>query len=579
MARLTGFLNPGAEAAGAGFQAAQAKIALGSGGFFGVGIGNGVQKAFYLPEAHTDMISAVIGEELGMIGILGVVGLFGLLGYAGLRVAQKARDRYGKLLVAGLTSLILVQATINLFAVMGLAPLTGVPLPFVSYGNSSLLVTLFAVGLILNVARGGRATAAARPVAPPALANCASSRAGVLMGPQKEPKSGSSRGEKAPRVVVAAGGTAGHVVPAMAVADELRASGAEVSFLGTRERIEAELVPAAGYEIDFLKVRGIDRRNPLRAAVAVGEAVAAVGAARRALRRRGADVVVGGGGFVAGPAGLAAALTRTPLVLTEADSHLGLANRLLAGRARRVCLAFPIEGREGEPYLVTGRPVPAAILGADRDEARRRFGIARRGPLPAGDGRQPGRALDQPGGDRGLRRGRAGGPSRVPPRLPRHPPQRPARLRGAGAAAGRCAARPSATRCFPTSPTSATSSPPATWSWPVPAARSSRSSRPAGRRSSSHTPTRRRTTRAANAAWMAEAGAAETIADDAAERARCSPGASRRCSRTQPRLAAMAAASASLARPDAARAIADEVLAAASGAPYAPMESKRRTGT
>ncbi len=159
MARLTGFLNPGADAGGAGFQAAQAKIALGSGGLFGVGIGNGVQKAFYLPEAHTDMISAVIGEELGLVGILGVVGLFSLFGYAGLQVAKKAKDNYGKLLVAGLTSLILVQATINLFAVMGLAPLTGVPLPFVSYGNSSLMAALFAVGLILNVARGGTARA------------------------------------------------------------------------------------------------------------------------------------------------------------------------------------------------------------------------------------------------------------------------------------------------------------------------------------------------------------------------------------------------------------------------------------
>ena len=108
-------------------------------------------------------------------------------------------------------------------------------------------------------------------------------------------------------------------------------------------------MPAAGYEIDFLRVRGIDRRNPLRAARAGFEALGAVGAARSALRRRRADVVMGGGGYVAGPAGLAATLTRTPLVLTEADSHLGLANRLLAGRARRVCLAFPIEGREGDP--------------------------------------------------------------------------------------------------------------------------------------------------------------------------------------------------------------------------------------
>jgi UDP-N-acetylglucosamine--N-acetylmuramyl-(pentapeptide) pyrophosphoryl-undecaprenol N-acetylglucosamine transferase len=161
----------------------------------------------------------------------------------------------------------------------------------------------------------------------------------------------------------------------MAVAAELRESGAEVSFLGTRDRMEAELVPAAGYEIDFLRVRGIDRRNPLRAARAGFEAVGAVGAARSALRRRHADVVMGGGGYVAGPAGLAATLTRTPLVLTEADSHLGLANRMLAGGARRVCLAFPIEGRVGDRYLVTGRPVPEAVLAADRGAARFRFEI------------------------------------------------------------------------------------------------------------------------------------------------------------------------------------------------------------
>jgi cell division protein FtsW len=155
MARLTAFLNPGADATGAGFQAAQAKIALGSGGLFGVGIGNGVQKAFYLPEAHTDMITAVIGEELGLVGITAVIGLFAMLAYSGLQIARNARDRYGKILVAGLTSVIVIQAMVNLFAVMGLAPLTGVPLPFVSYGNNNLLVLLFSVGLMLNVARGG----------------------------------------------------------------------------------------------------------------------------------------------------------------------------------------------------------------------------------------------------------------------------------------------------------------------------------------------------------------------------------------------------------------------------------------
>jgi UDP-N-acetylglucosamine--N-acetylmuramyl-(pentapeptide) pyrophosphoryl-undecaprenol N-acetylglucosamine transferase len=166
------------------------------------------------------------------------------------------------------------------------------------------------------------------------------------------------------------------VVPALAVADALRDRDVEVSFLGTRERLEAELVPAAGYEIDFLRLRGLDRGAPLKAVSAAALAAAAVPAARGALRRRDAQAVMGGGGYVAGPAGLAALSARLPLVLTEADRHLGFANRLLARRARRVCLAFPIAGREGRRYLVTGRPVPAAVLGADRDQARHRFQIA-----------------------------------------------------------------------------------------------------------------------------------------------------------------------------------------------------------
>ncbi|HEX6586612.1 MAG TPA: putative lipid II flippase FtsW [Solirubrobacterales bacterium] len=151
--RLTGFLNPGADPGGAGFQSKQATIAVGSGGIFGVGLGESVQKASYLPEAHTDMIAAVIGEELGLAGMFVLIGLYGMFGYAGLRAAHRARDRYSKLLAAGLTSLIMAQAALNLFAVLGLAPLTGVPLPFVSYGGTSLVITLASAGLILNVAR------------------------------------------------------------------------------------------------------------------------------------------------------------------------------------------------------------------------------------------------------------------------------------------------------------------------------------------------------------------------------------------------------------------------------------------
>ena len=153
-ARLLTFLHPWQDQTGSGFQSVQAMIAIGSGGFFGVGLGESVQKIFYLPEAHTDMILAVIGEEWGVLGITAVAGLFGLLGYSGLRAAKAAKDRYAKLVAAGITGLILSQATLNLFAVMGMAPLTGVPLPFISYGSSNLIVVLAGAGILLNVAAG-----------------------------------------------------------------------------------------------------------------------------------------------------------------------------------------------------------------------------------------------------------------------------------------------------------------------------------------------------------------------------------------------------------------------------------------
>jgi cell division protein FtsW len=154
-ARLTSFLHPWAAAtkAGPGYQAVQGQIALGSGGLVGVGLGRSVQKIFYLPEAQTDFILAVIGEELGVLGIFGVVFLYGMVAYAGLRTARRAVGRYAKLLATGLTSLILCQGLLNIFVVLGLAPLTGVPLPFISYAPSNLWIMLAAVGLLLNIAQ------------------------------------------------------------------------------------------------------------------------------------------------------------------------------------------------------------------------------------------------------------------------------------------------------------------------------------------------------------------------------------------------------------------------------------------
>jgi cell division protein FtsW len=151
-ARIFSFLDPWHDPQGAGFQAVQAMIALGSGGIFGVGLGESVQKIYYLPEASTDMIFAIIGEELGLIGALAVIAAFALFAYAGFNIAIRCRDPFGKRLAAGLTALVCGQAAVNVSAVMGLAPLTGVPLPFVSYGGSSLVISLASVGILLNIA-------------------------------------------------------------------------------------------------------------------------------------------------------------------------------------------------------------------------------------------------------------------------------------------------------------------------------------------------------------------------------------------------------------------------------------------
>jgi cell division protein FtsW len=156
-ARLTSFVDPWAHASGSGFQAVQGQIAVGSGGLFGVGPGQSVQKLFYLPEAPTDFILAVVAEELGVVGVYALLFLYGLIAYAGLRAAKRARSLYSALIAVGTTTLIVSQALLNAFAVLGLAPLTGVPLPFVSYGSTSLVVMLAAMGLLLNVASGSTA--------------------------------------------------------------------------------------------------------------------------------------------------------------------------------------------------------------------------------------------------------------------------------------------------------------------------------------------------------------------------------------------------------------------------------------
>jgi cell division protein FtsW len=158
MMRVTSFWHPELAPQTAGFQLLQSLIAVGSGGFTGVGLMESKQKLFYLPEAHTDFIYAVICEELGFIGAVAVITLFAVYGWRGMRAAFNAPDGFGRLLALGVTTMVLFQSLINFAVVLGMMPTKGIPLPFVSYGGSSLLVMLSATGVLLNIAHQGTAT-------------------------------------------------------------------------------------------------------------------------------------------------------------------------------------------------------------------------------------------------------------------------------------------------------------------------------------------------------------------------------------------------------------------------------------
>jgi len=153
MRRLLSFTNPWNDSQGDGYQLVQSLLALGSGGLTGVGIGQSRQKCFYIPEPHNDFILAVIGEELGFIGCAFIVILFLLFLWRGVIAASKAKDMYGSLLATGITSVVVIQSLINIAVVTGSMPVTGVPLPFISYGGSSLVINMMFMGILLNITR------------------------------------------------------------------------------------------------------------------------------------------------------------------------------------------------------------------------------------------------------------------------------------------------------------------------------------------------------------------------------------------------------------------------------------------
>ncbi len=385
--RLTNFADPFKDYQGAGWQPAHGLFAMSSGGLFGKGISASQQKWGALPEAHTDFIFAVLGEELGLVGTLLVLALFLTIAYAGIRVAVRTKDPFIRYMSAGITIWLTAQMMINVGMVLALLPVIGLPLPLVSYGGSALLPSLVALGLLVSFARAEPGAQGSAP--------CTSSPScrGRCHGRW-------SREAPAMRVLLVGGGTAGHTSPLLATADALRRldGSVEVTALGTPRGIEGRVVPEAGYPLELIPPVPLPRRPNADLARLPVRLRRAVVAALAVLDRLRPAVVVGFGGYVCVPAYLAARRRHVPLVVHEGNALPGIANKLGARFTTHVATSFPDTPLRHASYV--GLPIRRMISTVDRaalrDEALRTFGLdADRPTLLVTGGSQGARRLNQ----------------------------------------------------------------------------------------------------------------------------------------------------------------------------------------
>ena len=362
----------------------QALIAWGSGGIEGLGLGNGRQKMSYLPYAHTDFIFPIVGEELGLRFSLLVVFLFVLIIICGMTIALHARDRFGLLLASGIVALLAFQAAINIGVVTSLLPNKGLPLPFVSYGGSNLVVALFAVGLLLNIYRQGVLEPAPR-------------KEMALAGRESPPRN-------LMNAVIACGGTGGHLFPGLAVAEVLRERGHEVLLFISEKEIDT-LAAEGRTEFRFEKLPTVALPSPFSPAILafVRRFNESLSLCRGIFRKFNPHVVLGMGGFTSTAPVIAGRMRGIPTFIHESNAFPGKANRHTARFVRAVLLGF----QECAAFFPKARtriyrhsdsfhPPPNRLPGGAR---KTRAGTGRSDP--ARDGRQPGRERDQPGVDQG----------------------------------------------------------------------------------------------------------------------------------------------------------------------------------
>ena len=435
--RLTTFVNPFKNPDTTGYHTVEGLYALASGGVFGVGLGQGTSKYGWVPNANSDYVFAIIGEELGLVGCLMVLTLFALLTYTGMRIVRRNADPFVRIAAGGATIWLAGQAVINIGYVSSLLPVTGIPLPLISAGGTSLIVTFFVLGM-LDLLRAPRTRGRQR------RATCRSSRsahpprtpgphpgAPALRRAQNEtedraeprrpthdhtagrpahlgtadrppgpghdrrvcrpfssdaPVGGAAGSTPAdqlsapaatgPRVVVAGGGTAGHIEPAMNLADAVRRldPSAEITALGTPKGLDTTLIPPRGYPLELVPPVPLPRRLGGELLRTPGRVRQAVAAASAVLARVEAEVVVGFGGYVAVPAYLAARRLSIPIVVHEANAKPGVANR---GAARLTTHVFTASAAGRLPHgIPIGIPLRPAISRLDRASEREASRVA-----------------------------------------------------------------------------------------------------------------------------------------------------------------------------------------------------------
>ena len=349
--RVTSYMDPWADPLGKGYQLIQSLFALGSGGIFGLGLGNSRQKFFYIPEPQNDFIFSIIGEELGFIGTIMIVSLFIILIWRGLRIAIMCPDRFGSLLATGITCMIGIQTALNIMVATGLIPTTGVSLPLISSGGSSLLFVMCNIGILLNIS--------------------------------KKRKQAEDDDMKA---VLSGGGTGGHIYPAIAIAKELqkRDETIELLFVGTKKGLESTILPKEGYNLKTIKVRGFVRKLSTANITALKELLISFAEVNKILNEFKPDVVIGTGGFVCGSVLLLSALKGIPTIIHEQNAFAGMTNRLLSRFVSVVAVNFADAGKyfvNARKTIVTGNPIRKDFLFAATDSNKKILGFDNDLPL------------------------------------------------------------------------------------------------------------------------------------------------------------------------------------------------------